>query len=249
MHVSCHQEHSIWEIRVQWRKDGVDVPGATSATLTVDPVMEDDDGLYDAVVSNEEAIVISAAAALTPVDCTFAPSEPFGCRAIKLVTTDLVLSAPVAFDLTSPDRPCLSGNIDLNGAFVENPEFHSVGEWTDLILLGADFVSDTGYEVRMNYGGEDDPRWTEVTEVRTELWGDVAGNNVDGVWEDPDGNVTILDILAGVGCFGSVPGAPPLEHCDLSPAIPDGIIEIIDLFQAVTGFQGLPYPFARPPCP
>src|SRR5262249_36054857 len=43
----------------QWRKDGNDVSGATSASLTINPVGAGDAGSYDVVVSNGCASVVS----------------------------------------------------------------------------------------------------------------------------------------------------------------------------------------------
>jgi hypothetical protein len=39
-------------IQYQWRKDGVDIPGASGATYVIDTVREDDEGTYVCVVSN-----------------------------------------------------------------------------------------------------------------------------------------------------------------------------------------------------
>ena len=48
----------------QWRKDGVDIAGATSGTYTITHVVADDAGQYRAVVSNAAGRVTSEAAAL-----------------------------------------------------------------------------------------------------------------------------------------------------------------------------------------
>ncbi|HEY0944318.1 MAG TPA: immunoglobulin domain-containing protein [Opitutaceae bacterium] len=49
----------------QWRKDGVAIAGATSATFTIASVTDDDAGSYDVVVTNAAGSVTSAAAMLT----------------------------------------------------------------------------------------------------------------------------------------------------------------------------------------
>ena len=49
----------------QWRKAGVDIPGATSASYTIDPVGTGDAGSYDVVVTNVCNTATSSAATLT----------------------------------------------------------------------------------------------------------------------------------------------------------------------------------------
>ena len=52
-------------LTMQWRKDGVDILGATISSLTIDPVSLADAGMYDVVVSNVCGTVVSDAAILT----------------------------------------------------------------------------------------------------------------------------------------------------------------------------------------
>ena len=52
-------------VRYQWRKGGVDIDGATAASLTVPSVVLADAGAYDVIVSNLLGSVISDPAALT----------------------------------------------------------------------------------------------------------------------------------------------------------------------------------------
>ena len=52
-------------LNYQWRKDGVDIPGATGATLTLDSVGASASGVYSVVVSNPYGSKTSAGAQLT----------------------------------------------------------------------------------------------------------------------------------------------------------------------------------------
>lgn len=52
----------------QWRKDGVGIPGAESATYTISPVTPTDAGVYDVFVINMCGSQVSDAAVLTVVD-------------------------------------------------------------------------------------------------------------------------------------------------------------------------------------
>ncbi len=57
----------------QWRKDGTDIPGATSAALTLNNVQTVDAGDYTVVVSNSTGSVTSAPARLTVSQQRFPP--------------------------------------------------------------------------------------------------------------------------------------------------------------------------------
>lgn len=52
----------------QWRKDGVDIPGATSATLALANLTQSNSGLYDVVVSNAVGSTIAPPARLSVAD-------------------------------------------------------------------------------------------------------------------------------------------------------------------------------------
>jgi hypothetical protein len=52
------------QLAYRWRKNGVEIAGATGSTLTVGPVVPDDAGSYDVIVSNLGGAVTSAPAVL-----------------------------------------------------------------------------------------------------------------------------------------------------------------------------------------
>lgn len=52
-------------ITYQWKKDGLDIPGATQPTLTIDPVQTTDAGNYEVLVKNEFGQVLSDRAKLS----------------------------------------------------------------------------------------------------------------------------------------------------------------------------------------
>lgn len=237
-------------ISFQWRKDGIDLSGATSPILTIDPISESNVGTYDVVVTNDEGIATSDPAVVAAIECTAPAVGVSGCRAVTIAPDELPLTAPVAFHVSSPDYPCLSAYVDADGILTDEPVFLPANDWSEIVVVGEGIVPNANYDVRMDFGSVGDPRLTDKASVLTEIWGDVAGNNIGGVWADPNGEVTILDVTAGIACFTGEPGAPPLERCDVYPAIPDGGVEIIDILHMVGAFQGLPYPFDGPPlCP
>ena len=55
----------------QWQMDGVDIPGATSATFTIPSVAESDEGMYRCNVSNAAGAVASDEAQLTVCKCIY----------------------------------------------------------------------------------------------------------------------------------------------------------------------------------
>lgn len=60
----------------QWRRNGVNLPGANSATLTLANVTAQDDGNYDLVVTNRVTSVTSSAARLTVTPAAGQPLPP-----------------------------------------------------------------------------------------------------------------------------------------------------------------------------
>src|SRR5205823_5181599 len=72
---------AIGPLRYQWRFNGVDINGATSATLTINNAQMSDVGSYDVVVSNSGGSTASAAATLTLLTVT--PPSVQGGTAVK----------------------------------------------------------------------------------------------------------------------------------------------------------------------
>ncbi len=85
---------SVGDYTYQWRKGGVDIPGATDATLVIDPVAMADQGDYDVVVTNACGTQISATATLTVAPPT---------------TGDLNLDCVADVQDVPPFVACLSG--------------------------------------------------------------------------------------------------------------------------------------------
>ncbi len=79
----------------QWRRDGVDLPGATAASLTIEPVTGDDVGEYEVAITNSCGTVVSEPAALelggSPL-ILFQPSGEFVCQGGTLSFSILVSS-------------------------------------------------------------------------------------------------------------------------------------------------------------
>ena len=75
----------------QWRKDGSDISGATSASYTIASVQESDEGSYDCVVSNSIGSATSDAATLTLNLPPLAPDTPSPADDATDVALDVTL--------------------------------------------------------------------------------------------------------------------------------------------------------------
>ena len=84
--------------------------------------------------------------------------------------------------------------------------------------------------------------------TRSEI--DIGTFFVDGTWEPPDGQVNITDAVAALDKFRNLPWAPRLALADLYPQMPDGDVDIVDVFQIILAFAGHPHPYEPlPECP
>ena len=91
----------------QWRRDGVDIAGATAASLTLNAITVDDGGSYDVVVTNDCTSVTSAAATVT-VDVNPSITTP-------PADVDACPGDPVTFTVTADGTPTLTYQWRRNG--------------------------------------------------------------------------------------------------------------------------------------
>lgn len=104
----------------QWRKDGVDLPGATGAVLEIAPVALADAGLYSVQVANTLDAIVSSPAELkvrVPQAISFEPLAPltFGIPPIPLIAT-ASSGLPVSWTIVSGEG-ALEGNfLNVGGA-------------------------------------------------------------------------------------------------------------------------------------
>ena len=88
----------------QWRKGGVNIPGATAATLTINPVVAGSAGSYDCVATNACGSVASSAATLgvlSPLTVASQPSSVDACEGLSASLSFVVSgSGPVTYRWT-----------------------------------------------------------------------------------------------------------------------------------------------------
>ena len=177
----------------QWRKDTVDIGGATSDSYTIDPVAAGDAGDYDVVVTNDCGSVTSDTATLT-VNV---------CGPVIYVDAD----APLGGDgetwntayrhLQDALYTAVSGDEIRVGAGVYKPDEDEAGNVTPG-ERNETFQLASGVELYGGYAGygAPDPDERNVTAYQTTLSGDLTGNDApDFVNYDENS----YHVLTGVG--------------------------------------------------
>ena len=246
----------------QWRKDGQDLPGATTRTLSIDPVTHADAGEYDVVLTNGLGSTVTIPATLTIVDCKPPLLGPAGCRHLTITPQSGSSEARVALRVSLPDHPCIEPRyVRFDGSLVvvphvehneliETPPTQTVGGWGTVYAFDHDIVPGVTYTVQADYGPGGDPRLTDPVSITTSpSWGDIVGDFSGTKWTPANGVTDFVDIAANVEAFRHLPTAPEVGRCDIFPAHPDGVIDFLDISSTVDGFRGMPYPFDGPECP
>lgn len=163
-----------------------------------------------------------------------------GAGARYITVSGLTGDEPLAIHVSSPDLPCLSAYVDLDegaanppvGRLVDAPVYRLPSEWGDPLPVADEQI---GPSMRFIVGTEDEMGMPSLkAEAQTLLWGDTS---------DPIGVLNILDVSGLKNCILELPGSPSLERCDLEPATPNRIANVLDLSQAVDALKEFDYPF------
>ena len=177
--------------------------------------------------------------ACAPNRCPIPPIvAALGGRYLSVTPQSWEPNEMVAIRISSPQFPCLSKYVARDygiGRVIDNPVFLPASGWGTVYVADTEIVPATTYEVQT----ENAIGLSHAATATTPLWGDVA---------DRIGIVDALDIVGFVDRFKSRPGSPPLEACDLHPAIPNQVVDALDITMAVDAFKGFSYPFPLP-CP
>lgn len=96
----------------QWRKNGADIPSATTDTLTINNVQAADAAAYSVVVSNAAGSVTSPAATLTVVDPALTVTALFPANG----ATGLPVDAPLKITFSAAPTAGASGLIQIHDA-------------------------------------------------------------------------------------------------------------------------------------
>lgn len=167
------------------------------------------------------------------------------------------LGLPQAFRVTTVSSPLFPGTVG-DAKWVGTPGADGISRlqctpsfvlWDgeDVHVADRDIVPGASYAVETTLDGVEflGPLAIETVPV----WGDVVGVFEDGAWTGPNNVVDILDATALVDAFKHLASAPPQTWSDLHPAVPDGVIHILDIIRVVDTFHADDYPFPAPqPC-
>jgi hypothetical protein len=237
-------------LTIQWRKDGIDIPGAVGSTLIIDPVEAGDAGSYDVTVTNGMGSLTSGPALLSTAGCDAPAVSSAGGRYLGITPQPPGSAASVALQVSLPGHPCVPARyVNADGSLVDAAVFQSGEAWETVFVFDHDIVPETAFEVRADFGTYGNPRLSAPVGTFTSAWGDIAGEYVEPAWTPADGVADFIDISALVDCFKNLPTAPPRAWCDIYPAYADDVIDFNDIAACVDGFRGLPYPLGGPACP
>jgi murein tripeptide amidase MpaA len=150
---------------------------------------------------------------------------------------------PVALRIATKSFPCWRRYLDLDAdpalaaarvaQIADGPVYRPAAEWGTMYLRDIGVVPGSDYHIRLHRRRQFSPGASATTFV----WGDLVA---------PFGDVDALDVVAGVACFEVREGAPSLERCDVYPALPDHVIDALDVASIIDAFRGVAYPFALP---
>ncbi|MBU0716718.1 MAG: pre-peptidase C-terminal domain-containing protein, partial [Planctomycetes bacterium] len=106
------------------------------------------------------------------------------------------------------------------------------------------------YEMRATADGvvfSDPATITTVDRPGNAFWADCVGYFQDDIWTPADGYVTFSDIMAMWSAFAGDVTGPPLVWVDLARDVPNGDIDLDDLYAVLRAYMGDAYPWL-PPC-
>ncbi len=98
----------------QWQKNGVNIPGATSATLTLTPLVPGDTGTYTVITTNPAGTVTSSNAVLTVDYAPTITTQPAAAQTINVGST--VIYTAAANGLPVPTYQWQKNSVDIAGA-------------------------------------------------------------------------------------------------------------------------------------
>ena len=122
------------------------------------------------------------------------------------------------------------------------PYYFDWSEIGTLYVTGAEIVPGGVYEVQAFdiecelYQGFE-ANYSSALQLSTRAtWGDITG----------DGSANLMDISAAVDAWRGAGDLPAAAKADIAPAIPNNIVDFVDIAAFVNAFVGYPYPYSGP---
>jgi len=162
-----------------------------------------------------------------------------GCRYLAVTPTagEDPVTLLVAADRDDPNVSCVSRYVQADGSLDVDPVYQTPAQWGTVHVFGMEIVPSTKYEVHTDCRFEGSGFLSSAARATTWIWGDV--NN--------DGAAQIDDVtLVYDGSQDIFPDGVTLENLDVSPCLPDGVIDTDDVAAVEQAYMGAPYPCPVP---
>lgn len=175
-------------------------------------------------------------AVLTVIRCPPPPSESVGSRYLSIRPAPQPESVGVrisgAAGAMEPVR-CVQAYVQPGGMLSREPVTEPSEAWGTVLLSGAMIMPDTTYEVRADCSeAHGFYVLSAASTVSTARFGDL----------NHDGAVFIDDLLLVIDAAkGQLPPGMTLEHFDLAPCDPDGVVDDLDIAAVEATYSGEPY--------
>ena len=121
------------------------------------------------------------------------------------------------------------GYIQADGSIGPLPHYESLLTWQPSLVSGPLIRPGTTYRITSETQDQSPPH-DEFLEMTTSKFGDV----------DENGIASLSDVYAIGGTFSGI-FDHPLEVVDIAPCVPNGIVNLADVFWAAFGFQLVPF--------
>lgn len=167
-----------------------------------------------------------------PDECEFAMPAVMAEGGRYLTITPAPDTGPVALRVTSPQFQCLDKFVnpgDPFGRLSDTVIYLSPADWGTVTVVDPLIIPGTTYQVRAEIW--QGPMSLGVA-ATTADWGDFVA---------PWGNVNELDVSAIVANFEKLTAAPATRQVDVYPLLPDNVIDLQDVVQAMNAVKGQSY--------
>ena len=165
-----------------------------------------------------------------PDECQALFVQAEGCRYLRIRPAIPAGASPVPIALQVEGDPldmnvsCVSLYVQADGSLDSTAVYRTALEWGNVFVHGEEIIPSTKYNVRQDSGSGLSQPMTATTWV----WGDVDHN---GVANFTDVQWTIL------GFQGNFPPGMILQHGDVDPCDPNGLINVVDYLMVIKAWQ------------
>ncbi|MBI5386398.1 MAG: immunoglobulin domain-containing protein, partial [Verrucomicrobia bacterium] len=197
----------------QWRKDGVNIPGATGATLTLTAVVVGDSGSYTVVVSNAGGSDTSDAAILTVNPAPIPPTIT-----TQPASQTVTAGADVTFAVVATGTPPLNyqwqrNTVDIPGATsamltLVGVTAANAGNYRVIVSNTGGAITSAVATLTVNPPANVPPTVALTSPANGATFTAPANITITATAADSDGTVTMVEFLSGGTVIGTDTSAP-----------------------------------------